>query len=221
MSRELTGLEAGLADYIGSLVPDDGPVARALRERTASLPMARMQISPEQAQFMRLLLRLIGARQTIEIGVFTGYSTLITAECLPADGRVVACDVSKEWTDIGRQHWQRAGVAERIDLRLAPAAETLSALIDDGQAGEFDFAFIDADKTGYAEYYELCLQLVRPGGLIAVDNALWGGSVIDPARDDADTVAIRELNRRIADDERVDSCLAACGDGLHLARRIA
>ena len=162
MSRELTGLEAGLADYIGSLVPDDGPVARALRERTASLPMARMQISPEQAQFMRLLLRLIGARQTIEIGVFTGYSTLITAECLPADGRVVACDVSKEWTDIGRQHWQRAGVAERIDLRLAPAAETLRALIDDGQAGEFDFAFIDADKTGYAEYYELCLQLVRP-----------------------------------------------------------
>ena len=217
MSRAITGLEPAIAHYIDALQPPEHPVLAALRERTAELPEADMQIGAAQGQFLRLLLRLIGARRTLEIGVFTGYSTLCTALALPEDGRVVACDISTTWTDIAREYWERAGVAERIDLRIAPALQTLQALAADGQQGQFDFAFIDADKTAYSDYYEACLGLLRSGGLIAVDNMLWGGSVVDPQRDDPDTRAIRELARRVRDDQRVDSSLCAAGDGLLLA----
>jgi len=179
-----------------------------------------MQITPEQGQFMQLLLRTLGARRTIEIGVFTGYSALCTALALPADGQVIACDVSEEWTAIGRRYWLEAGVADKIDLRLSPAVETLDALLADGQAGQFDFAFIDADKDNYDAYYERCLQLVRPGGIIAVDNVLWHGDVIDPSKQDPDTVAIRALNRKLHLDPRIELSMLPMGDGLTVARRL-
>ncbi len=167
---------------------------------------------------MALLVKLLGARRTIEIGVFTGYSSLTVALALPDDGHVLACDISDEYTSIGRPFWQEAGVAHKIDLRIAPAIETLDAQLAAGATGQYDFAFIDADKTGYDAYYERCLQLVRPGGLIAIDNALWGGSVARPAID-ADTHALQQLNAKVRDDERVDMALVAIGDGLMLARR--
>ena len=172
-----------------------------------------MQITPEQGQFMQLLLRLTGARRTIEIGVFTGYSALITALALPEDGQVIACDISDEWTSLGRPYWQEAGVAHKIDLRLAPALETLNTL-----TGPFDFAFIDADKVNYDAYYERCLQLVRPGGLILIDNTLWHGDVINPAKQDADTLAIRALNKKLQADPRIDLSLLPLGDGLTVCR---
>ena len=195
------------------------PLLARLRAETAGLPDARMQISPEQGQFMRLLVELIGARRAIEIGVFTGYSALCVAESLPADGRLIACDVNKEWTEIARRFWAEAGVAQKIDLRIGNAADTLEKLLADGAVGKFDFAFIDADKTAYNRYYDLCLQLVRTGGLIAVDNALWSGRVADRAAQDADTAALRALNTRIRDDQRVTSSLVPIGDGLLLARK--
>jgi predicted O-methyltransferase YrrM len=178
-----------------------------------------MQISPDQGALFSLLVRLIGARHTLEVGTFTGYSALAVASALPEDGRLIACDVSEEWTRIARRYWQEAGVASRIDLRLAPASETLAGLLRDGQAESFDFAFIDADKIAYDAYYELCLQLVRVGGLIAVDNTLWAGRVADPAENDADTTAIRALNRKVIADDRVDACLLTVGDGVLLARK--
>lgn len=194
---------------------------RELREVThATLRMHVMQVSPEQAAFMSLICRLMGARNTLEVGTFTGYSALAVAEVLPDDGRIVACDLSKEWTDIGMKHWQLAGVSHKIDLRLAPASETLTQLIDEGQQGSFDFAFIDADKANYDEYYEKCLVLLRNGGLVAVDNVLWGGRTADASVTDSDTVAIRELNRKIADDERVFSTMLPVGDGLTLAHKL-
>jgi caffeoyl-CoA O-methyltransferase len=197
----------------------ESAVARRLRAVTAELPMAQMQISPEQGAFMQLLVRMLGARLTLEIGTFTGYSALVVAEALPAGGRVIACDVSEEWTAIARRFWTEAGVADRIELHLRPALATLDELLAQGRAGAFDFAFIDADKTSYDAYYERALTLLRTGGVVAVDNTLWGGAVADPARTDANTAAIRALNRRIRDDKRVDMVLLPIGDGLMLARK--
>lgn len=192
--------------------------AQALRAETAGLPQAGMQIGPDQAAFLALLVRAIGARRCIEVGTFTGMSALAVASALPADGKLVCCDISAEWTSIGRRFWREAGVDGRIDLRLAPALDTLRALKKEG-AGNYDFAFIDADKAGYDAYYEACLQLLRQGGLIALDNMLWSGSVADPAKTDADTVALRALNAKIHSDERVDASLLTLGDGVMLVRK--
>jgi len=181
--------------------------------------MAQMQIGPEQGQFMALLVELMGARNALEIGTFTGYSALAVALALPEGGRLVACDISEEWTAVGRRYWEEAGVAHKIDLRLAPALETLDALLTEGRAGAFDFAFIDADKEGYDAYYERSLELVRTGGLIAFDNTLWGGKVVDPTATDVDTEAIRAINTKLAGDERVTLSLLPVGDGLTLARK--
>jgi predicted O-methyltransferase YrrM len=178
-----------------------------------------MQIAPEQGQFMALLVRLLGATRGIEVGVFTGYSSLAVALAMPPAGRLIACDISEEYTAIARRYWAAAGVAGKIELRLAPALETLDALLAEGAAGRFDFGFIDADKGGYADYYERLLALLRPGGLVAVDNTLWGGDVADPANQDPDTLAIREFNEKLRTDERVDVSLVPIGDGLTLARK--
>ena len=193
-------------------------VLARLRQVTASLPQAGMQIAPEQGQFMQLLVRLLGARRCLEVGTFTGYSALAVALALPGDGELIACDVSVEWTQVARQYWHEAGVDGRIDLRLAPALETLEGLLDAGRGSTFDFAFIDADKGNYVAYYERVIELLRPGGLLAVDNALWDGRVADPGENDADTNAIRALNDRVHRDERVDASLVPIGDGLLLAR---
>lgn len=195
-------------------------ILRRLREETGADPMSRMQIGAEQGQFMQLLVRLTGARRCLEVGVFTGYSSLAVALALPADGRIVACDISETWTTMARRYWREAGVADKIDLRLAPARETLESLIAGGGAGTFDFAFIDADKSGYADYYERVLTLLRPGGLIAVDNTLWGGRVADPTATDEDTVAIRDFNRLLKADRRVHLSIVPIGDGLTLALKI-
>ena len=188
-----------------------------LRAETAALEQSSKQVSPDEGQFLALLTRLIGARRTIEVGVFTGYSALWVALALPEAGRILACDVDEAWTAVAQRYWQEAGVAHKIDLRLAPAAETLAQLIEAGEAEQFDMAFIDADKSNYDAYYEQCLTLVRPGGLILVDNVLWYGRVVDAAQQDADTVAIRAINAKIAADERVDVSMLAIGDGLTLA----
>jgi caffeoyl-CoA O-methyltransferase len=194
------------------------PAQVALRAVTASHPHAGMQIGPDQGQFMALLVKLLGARRAIEVGVFTGYSALTVALALPDDGRLLACDISDEYTRVGRPYWEQAGVAHKIDLRLAPARETLDAQLAAGAAGQYDFAFIDADKTGYDAYYERCLQLLRPGGLIAIDNTLWSGSVARPAKD-ADTAALQQLNTKVRDDQRVDMSMLPIGDGLTLVRK--
>jgi len=190
-----------------------------LRLETLALPDARMLLAPEVGALLALLVRLIGARRVLEVGTFTGYSALAMALALPADGRILACDVSEEWTAIARRHWKAAGVADRIELELAPAAETLSALVRDGRAGTFDLAFVDADKASYPDYYEACLGLLRAGGVLVFDNTLWGGAVADESVTDADTVAIRTLNRRIRADARVDACLLAMGDGATVVRK--
>lgn len=204
--------------FVCEVMSPEPEVARRLRRETATLgPDAGMQIGPDQARLLGLLARLVGARRAIEVGTFTGMSALAVASALPADGRLVCCDVSEEWTAIARRAWAAAGVAGRIDLRLAPAAETLAALRRAGEEGTYDLAFIDADKESYAAYYEACLALLRPGGLIAVDNALWGGRVCDPAERDADTAAIRALNLFVRDDPRVEQVLLTVGDGVLLA----
>ena len=190
-----------------------------LRRETAALPDARMLLAPEVGGLLALLVRLIGARRVLELGTFTGYSALAMALALPADGRILCCDVSEEWTAIARRHWKAAGVADRIELKLAPAAETLAALVRDGRAGTFDLAFVDADKASYPDYYEACLSLLRAGGVVVFDNTLWGGAVADESVTDADTVAIRTLNRRIRADARVDACLLAMGDGATVVRK--
>ncbi|MBC7957960.1 MAG: class I SAM-dependent methyltransferase [Cytophagales bacterium] len=194
------------------------PAQTALREATRTHPHAGMQIAPEQGQFMAMLVKLLGARLTIEIGVFTGYSALSVALALPADGKLLACDISDEYTRVGMPFWEQAQVAHKIDLQLAPALQTLDARLAAGEAGQYDFAFIDADKTGYDAYYERCLQLVRPGGLIAIDNTLWGGAVASPSVE-ADTLALQALNAKLHRDERVDLSLLPFSDGLTLARR--
>jgi predicted O-methyltransferase YrrM len=219
MSNRSIELSPALYDYLLAHSLRETEVQRQLRAHTAQLPDHNMQIAPEQGQFMAFLARLLGARRALEVGVYTGYSALCVAAALPADGRLVACDLSAEYTAIARDYWQRAGVAERIELRLAPAADTLAALLDGGAAGTFDLAFIDADKTGYAGYYEQCLRLVRSGGLIVVDIVLWNGRVLDAAGADADTRAIQAFNCALHGDDRIDLSLVPIGDGLTLARK--
>ena len=219
MSKKTLNLDDRLYEYLLDTSLRENPVQSALREATTKLEWARMQISPDQGQFMALLVKLINARRAIEVGTFTGYSALVVAQAMPEDAVVVACDISEEWTSIGRRYWQQAGVEDKIDLRLAPAAETLSQLIEDGQSATYDFVFIDADKENQLSYYELCLQLVRPGGLITIDNVLWGGDVADSSNQSADTVAIRKFNEFVHRDKRVDISLVPIGDGLTLARK--
>ncbi len=219
MSRETLTLSPELYEYLLAVSLREPELLRRLREETGRDPMARMQIAPEQGQFMGLLVELMGARQVLEVGVFTGYSALCVARALPADGYMVACDISEAWTSIARRYWQEAGLAEKIELRLAPALETLDALLEEEREGQFDFAFIDADKENYSAYYERCLRLLRPGGLIAVDNTLWGGDVINADDKSADTEAIRSFNRMLQTDERVTLSLVPIGDGLTLARK--
>jgi len=218
MANRTLNLDDALYAYVLSHSLREHPAQAALREATKAHPHAGMQIGPEQGQFMALLARLVGARRTLEIGVFTGYSALSVALALPDDGYVLACDVSDEYTKIGRPYWQQAGVAHKIDLRLAPARTTLDAQLAAGDANTYDFAFIDADKAGYDGYYERCLRLVRAGGLIAIDNVLWSGSVARPAKTD-DTAALQALNDKLHHDERIDLSLLPIGDGLTLARK--
>jgi predicted O-methyltransferase YrrM len=218
MSNRTLTLDDRLYRYILDHSLREHPELAALREATRTHPRGRMRISPEQGQFMALVVKLIGARRTIEVGVFTGYSALAVALALPDDGRILACDVSDEFTALGRPHWSRAGVAHKIELVLAPALATLDARLAAGEAGRYDFAFIDADKANYDGYYERCLQLLRPGGLMAIDNVLWSGRVADESTDE-DTVALQRLNRKLHGDERVDLALLPIGDGLTLARR--
>ncbi len=212
-------LSESLERYVSEIVSKETPVQRRLRAETAKLPLAGMQIGPDQGAFLALLIHLVGAHRALEIGTFTGYSALAVAAALPEDGKLVACDMSEEWTRIARRYWAEAGLAAKIELRLAPARQSLEALLREGAAQSFDFAFIDADKTGYDVYYEACLELIRPGGLIAIDNVLWNGAVADPKASDADTKALRALNLKIRDDQRVESCLLTIGDGLTLARK--
>lgn len=217
MTNRSVNLDDRLYQYLLDHSVRETASMKKLREVTLQQEMARMQIAPEQGQFMALLVELISAKRIIEIGTFTGYSALAMAGAMPAEGKLICCDISEEWTSIGKAFWQEAGVASRIDLRIAPALETLDALIQDNQAGSFDMAFIDADKTAYLEYYERCLLLLRPGGLILFDNTLWGGSVADEQVSDDDTVAIRRLNDKLHTDERVSISLVPVGDGLTLA----
>ncbi len=218
MSNEFLALTEQLYAYILNNSLREPDVLRRLREETlATNPMAIMAISPVQGQFMMFLLKLIGAKKTLEVGVFTGYSSLCTALTIPADGHVYACDVSEEWTSVARRYWADAGVADKVTLKLAPATETLDALLADGHAGTFDFAFIDADKPNYDAYYERALKLVRKGGLLVFDNMLWYGKVADESVNDADTVALRALNAKLHQDERVFVSLIGVGDGMNLA----
>ena len=217
MSNQTTGLDPKLHEYLLSATLRESAVLAELRQETAEHPQARMQISPEQGQFMALLVQLMGAKRTLEIGVFTGYSALAVAAALPEDGRVVACDVSEEFCAIARKYWQKANLARKIDLRIAPALDTLDGLIAAGETNSFDFAFIDADKSNYDNYYERSLRLVRPGGLIAVDNTLWYGRVADLAVQDNRTKKIRALNEKVRSDKRVTMSLLSIGDGLLLA----
>jgi predicted O-methyltransferase YrrM len=219
MSNRTIPIDERLHGYLLEHSLRESDVKRRLREVTSSLEQSGMQIAPEQGQFMALLVELIGARRIIEIGTFTGYSALCMAEAMPTDGTLICCDLNAEWTDIARGFWREAGVAERIDLRLAPALETLDALLTQGQGGQFDMAFIDADKANYTRYFERCLTLVRPGGLILFDNTLWDGRVADPDDQDEDTQAIRALNDRLLGDQRVTPSLVPIGDGLTLVRK--
>jgi predicted O-methyltransferase YrrM len=218
MSRRTLQVDDALYGYLIDHSVREHPEQRALRDATAAHPHAGMQISPEQGQFMALLVKLIGARRAIEIGVFTGYSALTVALALPEDGRLLACDVSDEYTRVGRPFWQRAGVARKVELVLAPARDTLDARLAAGEAGQYDFAFIDADKTGYDAYYERCLRLLRAGGLIAIDNTLWSGKVVQSSVD-PDTIALQKLNAKLREDERIDLSMLPIGDGLTLARK--
>ena len=206
-----------LWEYMRRVTLREPDILRRLREETARLPNSNLQISAEQGQFMALLMHLIGARRTIEIGVYTGYSALVVAQALPDDGRVIACDINEEWTAVGRRYWREAGVDRKIDLRIGRALSTLDELIASGQGNRFDFVFIDADKTNYANYYERALVLLRPGGLIAVDNVLWYGRVIDASFDDPDTRAIRVFNEQLKADDRVWLSMLPVRDGLTLA----
>jgi predicted O-methyltransferase YrrM len=217
MSIVQTAVAEGFTEYIRKVTLREPELLTRLRAETAKLPMAMMQISPEQGQFMGLLMRLIGAKRTLEVGVFTGYSSISVALALPDDGAIVACDVSEEYTSMARRYWREAGVERKIDLRLAPAVETLDSLLAEGYAGTFDFAFIDADKENYDHYYERALKLIRAGGLIAIDNVLWHGKVLDESIQDADTRAIRALNQKLQSDERIALSLLPLGDGMTMA----
>ena len=219
MSNKTIGLSDELAAYVVRVGAREPEVLVRLREETAALPQHRMQISPEEGAFLAMLAELTGARRCIEVGTFTGYSSTAVALALPEDGHLVCCDVSEEWTSVARRYWEDAGVAAKIDLRIAPAADTLDQLLADGEESTYDFAFVDADKSGYDGYYERLLRLVRPGGLIAIDNTLWAGHVLDEDSDDEDTRAIQTLNAKLADDERISLCLLPVADGVTLARR--
>lgn len=219
MSRDTIGLPSALADYVRRVGGREDADLRALREETAHHPMAMMQISSEQGQFLMLLIELIGAQKTLEVGTFTGYSAMCVAKAMGPRGKITALDVNAEFTAIARRHWEKAGIASQIDLRLAPGCESIDALIAEGHSGTYDFAFIDANKNDYENYYEGALKLVRTGGLITIDNVLWGGNVIDVTDLRADTVAIRALNEKLATDERVTLSLVPIGDGLTLARK--
>ncbi|WP_137938033.1 class I SAM-dependent methyltransferase [Chitinivorax sp. B] len=220
MSRRTLNLDDTLYHYVLSHSLREHPEQTALREVTAHHERAGMQISPEQGQFMAVLARLLGVRRAIEIGVFTGYSAMTVALAMPSDGYLLACDISEEYTRIGQPYWQRAGIASKIDLQLAPALETLDARLAAGEGGSYDFAFIDADKRSYDGYYERCLQLLRPGGLILIDNVLWDGSVARPAEEgDVDTLALQALNRKLHDDARIDVSMLPLSDGVTLARK--
>lgn len=212
-------LDGRIHHYVVAHSLREPEILRRLREETASHPQAIMQIPPEQGELLGLLVRAIGARKVLEIGVFTGYSSLCVALALPTGGRLIACDLSEEFTKTARRYWKEAGVDDKIELRIAPAIETLGKLVDEGHEGSFDFAFIDADKTNYQHYYEYALRLVRSGGLIALDNMLQQGRVVDPEAKDDSTLAIRELNDKIARDQRVQASLLPIADGLMLALR--
>ena len=219
MSNRTLKLDDRTYEYLLAHSLREAPALALLRAETASHPKVNMQIAPEQGQFMQMLVRISGARRAIEVGVFTGYSSLAVMLAMPPDGRLLALDVSEEYTSIARRHWQAAGVADRIELVIAPAKDTLDARIAAGESGRYDFAFIDADKTGYLAYYERLMKLVRPGGLIVVDNTLWGGEIANPGNRDTDTVALREFNDVLHKDPRIELALLPVGDGLTLARR--
>ena len=219
MGKRTLQLDENLYGYLLAVSSREAPILKQLRDETDKLAEASMQISPDQGQFMALLLELLGARRVLEIGTFTGYSALVMAMALPENGKIVCCDKSEEWTSKARRYWKEAGVDNKIDLRLGDALDTLDSLIEAGNENAFDFAFIDADKVNYPNYFERCLALLRRGGLIAVDNVLWGGSVINPEKQDDDTLAIRAFNNQLKDDSRVDISLVPIGDGLTLARK--
>lgn len=206
-----------LYNYLLSVSLREPEVLQKLRQETATHPMSQMQIAPEQGQFMMLLVQLMGAKKALEVGVFTGYSSLAVALALPSDGKLIACDVSEDYTAMARRYWHLAGVDHKIDLRIAPALETLDSLLAEGQANTFDFAFIDADKSNYPGYYDRALELVRPGGLIAIDNVLWSGRVADPQQQDNRTQAIRAFNQKLHQDERIFLSMVTIADGLTLA----
>ncbi|MET0682498.1 MAG: class I SAM-dependent methyltransferase [Casimicrobiaceae bacterium] len=213
-------LPQAVDDYLRTVVARETPLQQRLRAETSRLPLGGMQIGADQGVLLAFLVRLIGGRNAIEVGTFTGYSALSVASALVPGGRLVCCDISEEWTTIARRYWAEAGVADRVELHLQPAQLTLAELLRNYGAGSFDFAFIDADKTGYDAYYEACLALLRAGGLIAIDNMLWSGTVADPADQKPDTVALRNLTVKIRDDSRVDACLVTVGDGVLLARKL-
>ncbi len=219
MSNRTLELTNELYEYILSVSVHEDEHLQRLREETASHPYAMMQIAPEQGQFMAFLVRLIGAKRIIEVGVFTGYSSYALASALPPNGELIACDVSDEWTSIARRYWKEGGLENKIKLRLAPALETLDQLLKDGQQGVFDFVFIDADKENYDNYYEKSLELIRVGGIIAVDNVLWGGKIVDPEVTDTATEAIRRFNKKLYEDERIHLSLVPIADGLTLAHK--
>ena len=219
MSGSTLGLPADLRAYLLSVGVREPLILADLREETAALPQHDMQIAPEQGALMALLVELTGARRCLEVGTFTGYSSTRVAMALPADGSLVCCDISQEWTDVARRYWEQAGVAHKIELRLGPALETLDALLAEGQAGSFDFAFLDADKDNYPGYVERLLVLLRPGGLLAVDNVFWSGDVANPDVDTTAVRAIRAVNQMLADDERVSVAMVPIADGLTLARK--
>lgn len=212
-----TMITAAVENYVAKTITRETPLQAELRRETIQMPDAQMMTPPDVAALLGLMVRMIGARRAIEVGTFTGYGSLAIASALPADGKLICCDISGKRAAVGKPYWKRAGVAERIELRIAPAAETLKALL--AEDGTFDFAFIDADKGGYDGYYEACLKLMRPGGVIALDNMLWYGAVADKRVKDPDTLALRALNEKIRDDKRVDACLLTVGDGVMVARK--
>ena len=220
MGKESIGLDKRLYEYLLSVSLREAEVLTELRQETSQHSGSIMQISPDQGQFMALLVKLLGAKKTLDIGVFTGYSSLVVALALPESGKVVACDRDPTATAIARRYWQQAGVEHKIDLRLAPALDTLDKLIEEGESGSFDFAFIDADKRNYDNYYERALTLLRPGGIVAIDNVLWFGSVADPEDTDKRTVAIRKFNQKLHQDTRVEISMLAIADGLTLALKL-
>jgi predicted O-methyltransferase YrrM len=217
VSNKTLFLTEGLYDYLRSVSLRDRDILRRLREETSRDPMAMMQVSPEQGQLMALLIKLMGVTKALEVGVYTGYSSLCVALALPTKGRLIACDISQAWTAVARRYWEEAGVSHKVVLHLAPALETMDGLLARGQGESFDFCFIDADKQNVDAYYERSLRLLRPGGLVAIDNVLWSGKVADPERMDPDTLAIRALNEKLKDDDRIALSMIPIGDGLTLA----